>query len=83
MAGAYRNDLYGTMFVSEGADPLNMTFQLGPDKYPGTLLHVMENTWYFSFPNPDDQVGYLTYKTSLEGAVTGFDSQEIGPFSRA
>jgi CubicO group peptidase (beta-lactamase class C family) len=83
IAGAYRDDLYGTMLVSEGADSLNMTFQLGPDKYPGTLMHVTENTWYFSFPNPDDQVGYLTFRTSPSGAVTGFDSEEIGPFSRA
>ncbi len=83
IAGAYRDDLYGTMLVSEGADAMNMTFQLGPDKYPGTLMHVTENTWYFSFPNPDDQVGYLTFRTSPLGAVIGFDSEEIGPFSRA
>lgn len=83
IAGTYQDDLYGTMWVSEGADALNMTFQLGPDKYPGTLMHVTENTWYFSFPNPDDQVGYITFKTSPSGTVTGFDSQEIGPFVRA
>lgn len=83
IAGAYRNDLYGTMLVSEGADAMNMTFQLGPNKYPGTLMHVNENTWYFSFPNPDDQVGYLTFKNNTLAAVTGFDSMEIGPFSRA
>jgi len=83
IAGAYKNDLYGTMLVSEGADASNMTFQVGPVKYPGTLVHVTENTWYFSFPNPDDQTGYLTYKTGPSGAVTGFDSAEIGPFSRA
>jgi CubicO group peptidase (beta-lactamase class C family) len=83
IAGAYTNELYGTMLVSEGPDAANMTFRLGPDKYPGTLMHVTENTWYFSFPNPDDQVGYLTYKTGPSGAVTGFDSEEIGPFSRA
>jgi CubicO group peptidase (beta-lactamase class C family) len=82
IAGAYDNDLYGTMVVSEGADALNMTFRMGPDKYPGTLVHVTENTWYFSFPNPDDQVGYLTFRTGLAGAVIGFDSGEIGPFSR-
>ncbi|MHB8164096.1 MAG: serine hydrolase [Methanoregula sp.] len=82
IAGSYRNDLYGTMLVSEGSDAMNMTFQLGPDKYPGTFMHVTGNTWYFSFPNPDDQVGYLTYKTSASGAVTGFDSEEIGLFSR-
>ncbi|MFA5267716.1 MAG: serine hydrolase [Methanoregula sp.] len=83
IAGAYKNDLYGTMLVSEGADASNMTFRLGPDKYPGTLMHVTENTWYFSFPNPDDQVGYLTFRTGPSGPVTGFDSEEIGLFSRA
>lgn len=83
IAGAYTNDLYGTMLVSESADAMNMTFQLGPDKYPGTLMHVTENTWYFSFPNPDDQVGYLTYRISPSGSVTGFTSDEIGPFTRA
>lgn len=83
IAGAYRSDLYGTMLVNEGADAMNMTIQLGPDKYPGTLMHVTENTWYLSFPNPDDQVGYLTFTASSSGAVTGFDSEEIGPFSRA
>ncbi|MDP3563151.1 MAG: hypothetical protein Q8R70_01535, partial [Methanoregula sp.] len=80
--GSYRNNLYGTMVVSEGADAANMSFGLGPNKDPGTLMHVTGNTWYFSFPNPDDQVGYLTYKTSAQGAVTGFDSEEIGPFLR-
>jgi hypothetical protein len=82
IAGSYKNDLYGTMLVSEGADAMNMTFQIGRNKYPGTLIHVTENTWYFSFPNPDDQVGYLTFKNSTSAAVTGFDSKEIGPFSR-
>jgi CubicO group peptidase (beta-lactamase class C family) len=82
IAGSYRNDLYGTMLVSEGADAMNMTFQLGPNKYPGTLMHVTGNTWYFSFPNPDDQVGYLTFRTSWLGTITGFDSEEIGPFLR-
>jgi CubicO group peptidase (beta-lactamase class C family) len=82
IAGTYRNDLYGTMLMSECADAMNMTFQLGPDKYPGTLMHVTENTWYFSFPNPDDQVGYLTFRTSPSGSVTGFTSEEFGPFTR-
>ena len=38
-----------------------MTFGIGPGQYPGTLMHVTNNTWYLSFPNPDDQVGYLTF----------------------
>ncbi|MDD1682558.1 MAG: DUF3471 domain-containing protein, partial [Methanoregula sp.] len=83
MAGAYRDDLYGTMLVNEGKDAMNMTFQLGPGKYPGTLTHVTGNTWYFSFPNPDDQVGYITFAANPSGSVTGFTSEEIGPFSRA
>jgi CubicO group peptidase (beta-lactamase class C family) len=83
IAGAYRSDLYGTMLVNEGPDAGNMTIRLGPDKYPGTLMHVTENTWYLSFPNPDDQVGYLTFTASPSGTVTGFTSEEIGPFSRA
>ncbi|MCX6698730.1 MAG: serine hydrolase [Methanomicrobiales archaeon] len=82
IAGEYRNDLYGTMLVSEAGDAMNMTFQLGPDRYPGTLMHVTNNTWYFSFPNPDDQVGYLTFTASTSGALTGFDSKEIGLFKR-
>jgi len=83
IAGAYRNDLYGTMLVNEGPDAGNMTFQLGPNKYPGTLMHVTENTWYFSFPNPDDQVGYLTFTANPSGTITGFTSEEIGSFARA
>jgi CubicO group peptidase (beta-lactamase class C family) len=82
LAGAYRDELYGTMLVSGGADAMNMTFQLGPGKYPGTLMHVTGNTWYFSFPNPDDQVGYLTFAVNPSGSVTGFTSEEIGPFLR-
>ncbi|WP_321507740.1 serine hydrolase [uncultured Methanoregula sp.] len=83
IAGAYKNDLYGTMLVSGGADANNMTFQLGPDKYAGTLMHVTENTWYFSFPNPDDQVGYATFAANPSGSVTGFTSNELGPFVRS
>ena len=71
------------MLVNEGPDAGNMTIMLGPVKYPGTLMHVTGNTWYLSFPNPDDQVGYLTFAANPSGAVTGFTSEEIGPFSRA
>ena len=70
------------MLIDQEPDAGNMTIQLGPDNYPGNLTHWTNNTWYLSFPNPDDQVGYLTFKTSPSGAVTGFDSAEIGPFSR-
>ena len=82
LAGAYRSDLYGAMRVREGSDPGNMTIQLGPNGYPGSLMHVTNNTWYLSFPNPDDQVGYLTFAPGESGAA-GFTSEEFGPFSRA
>ena len=83
LAGTYNSALYGPMLVSEGADASNMTIQLGPARYPGTLIHVTANTWYLSFPNPDDQTGYLGFTTGPSGTVTGFDSKEIGPFTRA
>jgi len=82
IAGMYRSDLYGTMQVEPGPDTGNMTFGIGPDKYPGTLMHVTNNTWYLSFPNPDDQVGYLTFAADPSGSVTGFISEELGPFTR-
>jgi len=83
LAGSYQSKLYGMMLVSEGADAGNMTFRLGPDKYAGTLLHVTEDTWYLSFPNPDDQSGYVTFVTGPSGTVTGFTSDDFGPFTRA
>ncbi|MDD4127318.1 MAG: serine hydrolase [Methanomicrobium sp.] len=82
IAGAYMSDLYGTMLLSEAPDSANMTVRLGPDKYQGSLMHVTDNTWYLSWPNPDDIVGYLTFKTGNTNGVTGFTSEEIGPFSR-
>jgi hypothetical protein len=78
----YRSDLYGTMQVNQGSDTGNMTFGIGPGQYPGTLMHVTNNTWYLSFPNPDDQVGYLTFAADPRGSVTGFTSTELGPFAR-
>jgi CubicO group peptidase (beta-lactamase class C family) len=82
IAGMYRSDLYGTMQIHEGTDAGNMTIGLGPVQYPGTLTHVTNNTWYLSFPNPDDQVGYLNFAAGPPGPVTGFDSEEFGPFTR-
>jgi CubicO group peptidase (beta-lactamase class C family) len=82
LAGAYESPLYGTMLLNEGADAANMTIQLGPSRYPGTLVHVTGDTWYLSFPNPDDQTGYLVFSAGPSGKVTGFDSKEIGPFTR-
>ncbi|MEN6518114.1 MAG: serine hydrolase domain-containing protein [Methanospirillum sp.] len=81
IAGAYRSDLYGAMRVSEGPDAGNMTVRLGPNGYPGSLMHVTNDTWYLSFPDPDDQVGYLTFAPGPSGAA-GFASEEFGPFSR-
>lgn len=83
LAGTYESLLYGPMQVQEGADAANMTILLGPSKYAGTLLHISGDTWYLSFPNPDDQTGYLTFTTDTAGTVTGFTSDEIGPFTRA
>ena len=60
-----------------------MTIQLGPDKYEGTITHWTNNTWYLSWPNPDDMVGFVTFGVNPSGAVTGFTSEEFGPFSRA
>ncbi|MEN6342483.1 MAG: serine hydrolase domain-containing protein [Methanospirillum sp.] len=82
IAGAYRSELYGTLQVAEGADAGNMTVLFGPNGYPGSLMHITNDTWYLSFPNPDDQVAYLTFASGPSGAVTGFASEEIGPFSR-
>lgn len=82
IAGTYRGDLYGVLQVNPGLDPGNMTVQLGPDKYPGNLTRWTNNTWYLSWSNPDDLAGYVTFKEELAGSVTGFISNEFGPFSR-
>ena len=82
IAGNYRSELYGTLEVNLGADSGNMTIGLGPDKYPGNLTHWTNNTWYLSFPNPDDQVGYFTITENTPGAVNGFTSEEFGRFTR-
>lgn len=82
LVGTYTSNLYGTMLVNEGPDAGNMTIRLGPSGYPGTLMHVTADTWYLSFPNPDDQVGYLTFARASSGKISGFTSDEIGPFMR-
>lgn len=83
IAGTYESPLYGTMIIHEGPDAANMTFELGPVKYPGTLRHYTGETWYLSFPNPDDQVGYIMFAADGSGRVTGFTSGEFGSFVRA
>lgn len=80
--GTYTSELYGTMQVKAGSDAENMTIELGPVKYPGTLMHVTNDTWYLSFPNPDDQVGYLTFEVDPSGSVSGCSSEEFGMFAR-
>lgn len=82
IAGAYLSDLYGTIRIVEGSDADNMTIGFGPNGYEGTLVHWTNNTWYLSFPNPDDLVGYLAFESDSRGTVTGITSNEFGPFTR-
>jgi CubicO group peptidase (beta-lactamase class C family) len=82
IAGMYQSRLYGDMQVEQGPDAGNMTVRLGPDKYPGNLTHWTNNTWFLSWPNPDDIVGYLTFAANPSGSVTGFTSEEFGLFTR-
>jgi len=82
IAGTYTGSLYGALQVDEGADAGNMTIGLGPNRYPGNLTHWTNNTWYLTFPNPDDQSGYLTFTADSSGTVTGFTSDDFGPFAR-
>ncbi|QSZ68211.1 serine hydrolase [Methanofollis aquaemaris] len=83
IAGTYTSDLYGTMILTAGPDADTMTVLLGPAEYPGTLEHQTGDTWYLSWPNPDDAVGYLTFAANPSGTVTGFTSDDYGPFARA
>lgn len=82
IAGTYTSSLYGALQVHAGADTGNMTIGLGPNRYPGNLTHWTNNTWYLSFPNPDDQSGYLTFTADSSGKVTGLTSGDFGPFVR-
>jgi CubicO group peptidase (beta-lactamase class C family) len=82
IAGTYRSDLYGILQVDQGPDAGNMTIQLGPNKYPGKITHWTNNTWYLSWPNPDDLAGFVTFEVNPPGPVTGFKSIEFGPFTR-
>jgi CubicO group peptidase (beta-lactamase class C family) len=82
IAGTFQSKLYGNMQVGQGPDAGNMTVRLGPDKYPGNLTQWTNNTWFLSWPNPDDIVGYLTFAANPSGSVTGFTSEEFGPFTR-
>lgn len=82
VAGNYTSDLYGALQIRPGPDPGNMTIRLGPSGYEGNLTHWTLDTWYLSWPNPDDLVGFLTIGADSSGQVTGFDSKEFGPFVR-
>ncbi|MBN2735238.1 MAG: serine hydrolase [Methanomicrobiaceae archaeon] len=82
IAGTYTSELYGTMILEEGPDTTDMAVGIGPNQYPATLTHWTDDTWYLTFPNPDDSPGFLTFITSSNGQVTGFSSPEFGPFSR-
>ncbi|MDD1702727.1 MAG: serine hydrolase [Methanoregula sp.] len=82
IAGTYTSNLYGTMIVNESTDAGNMTVRLGPAGYAGTLMHQTNNTWFLSWPNPDDTTGYVTFTAGPSGAVTGITSDEFGPFTR-
>jgi len=82
LAGNYSSNLYGTMTIREGADAGNMTVLLGPVGYEGTIMHQTNDTWYLSWPNPDDTTGYITFNKNPAGTVTSFTSDEFGPFTR-
>jgi CubicO group peptidase (beta-lactamase class C family) len=85
LAGNYRSDLYGILQVSPGADDGNMTFVLGPGRYPGTLSHWTDNTWLLSFPNPNvpnAQNEIVTFTTGPSGFVTGMTTDDLGLFAR-
>lgn len=82
LAGNYRSDLYGTLQVSPGADAGNMTFVVGPGRYPGSLSHWTDNSWLLSFSNPDDPNEIVTFVTGPSGSVTGMDAGELGLFAR-
>jgi hypothetical protein len=71
--------LYGLLEISPGADDGNMTFVVGPGKFPGNLSHWTDNTWLLSFPDPNELV---TFSAGPSGSVTGMDSEDPGPFVR-
>jgi CubicO group peptidase (beta-lactamase class C family) len=82
LAGNYRSDLYGILQINPGADDRNMTFVVGPNRYPGNLSHWTDNTWLLSFPNPDDPNEFVTFTAGPSGSVTGMTTEDLGPFVR-
>jgi len=81
IAGEYQSDLYGDLRVIPGADAGNMTVQLGPNRFPGTITHWTNDTWYLSWPNPDDMAGFVTFTTGPSGSVSGIKSDDFGLFA--
>jgi len=82
MAGTYRSELYGLLQITPDADTGNMSFVVGPGRYPGNLSHWTNNIWLLSFPNPDDPNDFVSFATGPSGSVTGMDGEELGPFTR-
>lgn len=82
LAGNYKSDLYGILQITPGAEDGNMTFVVGPGRYPGNLSHWTDNTWLLSFPNPDDPSEIVTFTTGPSGSVTGMTADELGSFAR-
>ena len=82
LAGNYKSDLYGILQIAPGADEGNLTFVVGPGKYPGNLSHWTDNTWLLSFANPDDPSEFVTFNTGSSGSVTGMTADELGSFVR-
>ncbi|MDD1693788.1 MAG: beta-lactamase family protein [Methanoregula sp.] len=82
IAGNYSSDLYGILQITPGADAGNMTFVVGPGRYPGNLSHWTNNTWLLSFPNPDDPNELVTFSAGSSGSVTGMASEDLGSFAR-
>jgi CubicO group peptidase (beta-lactamase class C family) len=83
IAGSYKSDLYGTLLITPGTDDGNMTFVVGPGRYPGNLSHWTDDTWHLYFTNPDDPDELVTFSTGPSGTVTGFSSEDLGWFARA
>jgi CubicO group peptidase (beta-lactamase class C family) len=82
LAGNYSSNLYGILQVIPGADAGNMSFVVGPGRYPGNLSHWTNNTWLLSFANPDDPSELVTFTTGPSGSVTGISADDLGSFAR-
>lgn len=77
----YRS-LYGDLLIDKGNDAENMSVRHGPGKYPGLFNHWTHNTWHLTWPNPDEQSGFITFPVSPSGSVTGIVSGTFGLCSR-